>query len=98
MITGEILESQVRAFAAHRIEEHGAPESSVRPSVVVVDGEEGCEAVGGILFHARERKVQLVEDSVAHLVAENELIAPHIQGVSCEGSLARWPSAHPCSR
>ena len=64
MVAGEILESQVGSLAAHGVEEHGSPEGSVRPSVLVVDGKEGRETVGGILLHAREREVQLVDESV----------------------------------
>jgi hypothetical protein len=50
MVAGEILESQVGPFAAHGVEKHRGSESSVRPGVLVVDGEEGRETVGGILF------------------------------------------------
>jgi hypothetical protein len=50
MVAGEFLESQVRLLAPHGIEEHSAPEGSVRSGVLVVDSEEGGEAVGGILF------------------------------------------------
>ena len=91
MIAGEILESQVGSLAAHGVEEHCGPEGSVRPSVFVVDGEEGREAVGGILLQAREREVQLVDESVTQLVAEDELVAPHIQDVSCEVLLRDGP-------
>src|SRR5436309_13083444 len=53
VIAGEILESQVGSLAAHGVEEHGAPKGSVRPSVLIVNGEEGGEAVGGILLQTR---------------------------------------------
>jgi hypothetical protein len=84
VVAGEILESKVRLLVAHGIEEHGAPEGSVRPRVLIVDSEEGRETVGGVLFHAREREVELMDDSVTQFVAEDELIALHIQDVSCE--------------
>ena len=61
------------------IEEHRGPEGSVWPGVFVVDGEERREAIGGILLQAREWEVQLVDESVTKLVAENELIAPHFR-------------------
>ena len=91
MVAGEVLESQAGSVAAHGVEEHGGPEGSVRPGVLVGDGEEGREAVGGILLHARERDVQLVDESVTQLVAEDELVAPHIQDVSCEVLLRDRP-------
>jgi hypothetical protein len=50
MVAREIFESQVGPLAAHGIEEHCGPEGSVRSGVLVVDGEEGGEAVGGILL------------------------------------------------
>jgi hypothetical protein len=50
MIAGEISESQVRPFAAHGVEEHRAPEGSIWSRVLIVDGEEGREAVGGIFL------------------------------------------------
>ena len=50
MVAGEILESQVGPLAAHGVEEHRGAEGSLRPSVLVVHGEEGREAVGGIFF------------------------------------------------
>src|SRR5262249_38570198 len=84
MVAREILESQVRPLASHGIEEHCAPDRSVWSSALVVDGEEGGEAVRGILFHARERKIELADDGVTHLVPKNELVGPHIQDVSCE--------------
>ena len=61
-----------------------APRAASRPGVLVVDGKEGGETVGGILLHASEREVQLVDESVTHLVAEDELVAPHVQDVSCK--------------
>src|SRR4029453_44881 len=78
MVAGEILESQVGPLAAHGVEEHRGPEGSVRPSVFVVDGEEGRKTVGGILFQAGEWEVQLVDNSVTEFVAEDELVAPHV--------------------
>ena len=91
MIAGEIFESQIRSFAAHGVEEHCGPEGSVRPSVFIVDGKEGRETVGGILLHAREREVQLVDESVTQLVPEDELVAPHVQDVRCEVLLRDGP-------
>jgi hypothetical protein len=91
VIAGEILESKIRSLAAHGVEERGAAEGSVRPRVLVVDSKEGREAVGGILLHARERNVQLVDESVAQLVAEDELIAPYVEDVSCEVLLRDGP-------
>jgi hypothetical protein len=64
MVTGEILESQVGPLAAHGVEEHRAPEGGIRSSILVVDGEEGREAVGGILLQTRQRQIQLTDDSV----------------------------------
>jgi hypothetical protein len=75
---------KVGPLAAHGIEEHGGAEGSIRPCVLVVDGEERGEAVGGVLLQAGEREVQLVDDSVTQLVAEDELVTPHVQDVSCE--------------
>ena len=63
MVAGEVLESQVGPLATHGVEEHRGPEGSVRPSALIVNGEEGREAVGGILLQARERDVQLVDES-----------------------------------
>ena len=57
MVAGKVLESQVRPLAARGVEEHRGPEGSVRPSVLIVNGEEGREAVCGILLQAREREV-----------------------------------------
>ena len=61
-----------------------APSAAFGPAVLVVDGEEGAEAVGGVLLEAGERKVQLVNDGVTKLMAENELVAPHIENVGRE--------------
>src|SRR5215831_12222944 len=91
MIAGKILERKVRFLAGQCVEEHRGPEGSVWPSVFVVDGEERREAIGGILLQAREWKIQLVDESVTKLVAENELIAPHIQDVSGEVLLRDGP-------
>ena len=91
MVAGEILESQGGSLAVHGVEEHRGPEGSVRPGVLVVDREAGREAVGGILFQARERKAQLVHDSVTQLVAEDELVSPHVQDVRCEVFLRDGP-------
>jgi len=84
MVAREILESQVRPFAAHGVEKHRGPESSVWPGFLVVNGEEGRETVGGILLESREREVQLVDESMTQLVAQDELVAPHVQNISCE--------------
>src|SRR5262249_24827327 len=84
MVAGEILKSQVRPLAAHGVKEHRGSEGSVGSSVLVVDSEEGCEAVGRILLQTGEWKVQLMDESVAELVAEDELITPHVEDVSCE--------------
>lgn len=84
MVAGEVLHGQVGPLAAHGIEEHGGAEGSIRPCVLVVDGEERGEAVGEVLLQAGEREVQLVDDSVTQLVAEDELVTPHVQDVSCE--------------
>jgi hypothetical protein len=91
VVAGKVLESQIGPLAAHGVKEHGGPEGSVRLTVLVVDGEEGRKAVGGILFQPRERDVQLVDESVTQLVAEDELVAPHVQDVSCEVLLRDSP-------
>src|SRR5262245_11472536 len=84
MVAGKVFHGQIGPFTAHGIEEHGSPEGSIRPRVLVIDGEEGSEAVGGVLLQAGEREVELVDDSVTQLVAKDELIAPHVQDFSCE--------------
>src|SRR5258705_13994447 len=78
MVAGKVLESQVGPLAAHGVEEHSGPEGSVRPSVLIIDGEEGGETIGGILLQAGEREVQLLDESVTHLVAKDELVALHV--------------------
>ena len=55
VVAGEVIRGQVRVFAADGIEEHGGAEGSIRPGVLVDDGEEGGEAVGGILLQTGER-------------------------------------------
>ena len=67
-----------RKDAAHGIEEHRAAEGSVRTGVLIVDGEEGREAVRGVLFQPREREVQLVDKSVTQVVTKNELASPYM--------------------
>src|SRR4029077_4921849 len=61
------------------------------PSVFIVDRKEGRETVGGILLHARKRDVQLADESVTQLVAEDELVAPHVKHVRCEVLLRDGP-------
>src|SRR4029077_5970043 len=77
--------------AADGVKEHRGSEGSVRSSFLVVDGEECREAVSGILFQTRERNVQLTDESVTKFVAQNELIGPHVQDVSCEVLLRDRP-------
>ena len=85
MVAGEVLHGQVGPLAAHGIEEHGGAEGSIRPCVLVVDGEERGEAVGEVLLQAGEREVQLVDDSVTQRM--NWL--PHTFRTSAVSSPAR---------
>jgi hypothetical protein len=39
-----------------------------------------------------------VDESLAQLVAEDELIAPHVEDISCEVLLRDGPPAAPCWR
>ena len=68
-----------------------APRAAFGPVSLSVDGKEGGETVGGILLHASEREVQLVDKSVTDLVTEDELVAPQVQGVGCEVLLGDGP-------
>ena len=52
MVAGKVLHGQIGPLAGHGIEEHGGAERGIRPCLVVNDGEEGGEAVGGDLLLA----------------------------------------------
>src|SRR5262245_28147516 len=71
-------------LARELVEENGGPQGRVWSSLLVVDGEEGREAVSRVLLQTGERKTQLMDKGVADLVAEDELVRPHGQDVGVE--------------
>src|SRR5215204_5224940 len=84
MIARELLQRHGALLARELIEENGGPERRVRSALLVVDGEEDREAVSRVLLQASKRKAELMDEGVAHLVAEDELVRPHGQNVGVE--------------
>ena len=84
VIAREVLHGHARLLGRERIEKHGGSERRIRSGLPVDDGEERGEAVGGVLLHAGHRKSELVDEGVAKLVAEDELVGPDVHRVGRE--------------
>ena len=84
VIAREVLHGHVGLLRRERIEKHRGSERRIRSGLFVDDGEERGEAVGGVLLHAGQRKCEVVDEGVAKLVAEDELVGPDVQRVGRE--------------
>jgi len=89
VIAREVLHGHAGLLGRERIEKHGGSERRIRSGLLVDNGEERGEAVGGVLLHAGQRKCELVDEGVAKLVAEDELVGPDVQRVGSEVLPAR---------
>ena len=70
MVAGELLHGESEFPAAHSIEKHRGAERSIRACILVVEREEGGEAVGGGMFNRWMKYAQVV----AQWGAEPDLI------------------------